>query len=107
MVPDSPDGSTRSVPPLGGVAVEVLRFGADRLDRALNGELREPGRDARYYVHRDGRITDGTAAPHVVARRRASRVGAGGPRDAQSTRSTTSASAWLLLSSYRFASDIS
>lgn len=49
--------------PLGGVAAEVFRFGAEWLERALDGELREPGRDVRHYVHADGRTTDGTAAP--------------------------------------------
>ncbi|MGV9267313.1 alpha/beta hydrolase [Kitasatospora sp. NPDC003701] len=49
--------------PLGGVAAEVFRFGAEWLERALAGELAEPGRDARYYVHSDGRTTDGTADP--------------------------------------------
>ncbi|WNF01298.1 alpha/beta hydrolase [Streptomyces luomodiensis] len=49
--------------PLGGTAAEVFRFGTEWLERALNGELREPGRDVRHYVHRDGRITDHTANP--------------------------------------------
>jgi cephalosporin-C deacetylase-like acetyl esterase len=49
--------------PLGGVAAEVFRFGAEWLERALNGEFAEPGRDVRHYVHRDGRTTDGTANP--------------------------------------------
>jgi pimeloyl-ACP methyl ester carboxylesterase len=49
--------------PLGGTAAEVFRFGADWLERALNGEFREPGRDVRHYVHRDGRTTDHTANP--------------------------------------------
>lgn len=49
--------------PLGGTAAEVFRFGAEWLERALNGELREPGRDVRHYVHRDGRTTDHTANP--------------------------------------------
>ncbi|MFE4024418.1 alpha/beta hydrolase [Streptomyces sp. NPDC059101] len=49
--------------PLGGVAAEVFRFGAEWLERALDGELAEPGRDVRHYVHRDGRTTDGTAHP--------------------------------------------
>ncbi|MFG3053959.1 alpha/beta hydrolase [Kitasatospora sp. NPDC048239] len=49
--------------PLGGVAAEVFRFGAEWLERALAGELAEPGRDARYYVHADGGTTDGTANP--------------------------------------------
>jgi len=49
--------------PLGGTAAEVFRFGAEWLERALNGEFREPGRDVRHYVHRDGRTTDGTAIP--------------------------------------------
>lgn len=49
--------------PLGGVAAEVFRFGAEWLERALNGAFAEPGRDVRHYVHRDGRTTDGTANP--------------------------------------------
>ncbi|MFE5585333.1 alpha/beta hydrolase [Kitasatospora sp. NPDC056531] len=49
--------------PLGGVAAEVFRFGAEWVERALNGEFREPGRDVRHYVHSDGRTTDGTANP--------------------------------------------
>ncbi|MEV7937657.1 alpha/beta hydrolase [Kitasatospora sp. NPDC088264] len=49
--------------PLGGTAAEVFRFGAEWVERALNGELAEPGRDVRHYVHSDGRTTDGTANP--------------------------------------------
>ncbi|MFE0026593.1 alpha/beta hydrolase [Amycolatopsis sp. NPDC059021] len=49
--------------PLGGAAAEVFRFGAEWLERALAGELSQPGRDVRRYVHRDGRTTDGTANP--------------------------------------------
>ncbi|MGW5110235.1 alpha/beta hydrolase [Nocardia sp. NPDC004123] len=49
--------------PLGGVAAEVFRFGAEWLERALTGEFTTPGRDVRHYVHRDGRTTDGTADP--------------------------------------------
>ncbi|RDI63354.1 alpha/beta hydrolase [Nocardia pseudobrasiliensis] len=49
--------------PLGGVAAEAFRFGAEWLERALSGELAEPGRDVRHYIHRDGRTTDGTADP--------------------------------------------
>jgi cephalosporin-C deacetylase-like acetyl esterase len=49
--------------PLGGVAAEVFRFGAEWLERALDGGFREPGRDVRHYVHSDGRTTDGTADP--------------------------------------------
>ncbi|MEV6555721.1 alpha/beta hydrolase [Nocardia sp. NPDC051756] len=49
--------------PLGGVAAEVFRFGAEWLERALSGEFADPGRDVRHYVHSDGRITDGTADP--------------------------------------------
>lgn len=49
--------------PLGGAAAEVFRFGAEWVERALNGEFAEPGRDVRHYVHRDGRTTDGTANP--------------------------------------------
>ncbi|MEV6973907.1 alpha/beta hydrolase [Kitasatospora sp. NPDC093806] len=49
--------------PLGGVAAEVFRFGAEWLERALAGELAEPGRDVRHYVRADGGTTDGTAHP--------------------------------------------
>ncbi|MFJ4920913.1 alpha/beta hydrolase [Streptomyces sp. NPDC088725] len=49
--------------PLGGVAAEIFRFGAEWVERALAGELAEPGRDVRHYVHSDGRTTDGTANP--------------------------------------------
>ena len=49
--------------PLGGTAAEVFRFGAEWVERALNGEFRESGRDRRHYVHHDGRTTDGTANP--------------------------------------------
>ncbi|MEY9930004.1 cephalosporin-C deacetylase-like acetyl esterase [Catenulispora sp. GP43] len=49
--------------PLGGAAAEVFRYGAEWLERALNGEFREPGRDVRHYVHSDGGVTDGTAYP--------------------------------------------
>ncbi|MEU8714222.1 alpha/beta hydrolase [Streptomyces sp. NPDC048663] len=49
--------------PLGGVAAEVFRFGAEWVERALDGQLSASGRDARYYVHRDGGTTDGTAKP--------------------------------------------
>lgn len=49
--------------PLGGVAAEVFRFGAEWLERALDGEFAEPGRDVRHYVHHDGRTTDGSADP--------------------------------------------
>ncbi|MEU9042824.1 MULTISPECIES: alpha/beta hydrolase [unclassified Kitasatospora] len=49
--------------PLGGTAAEVFRFGAEWVERALNGEFAEPGRDVRHYVHDDGRTTDGTADP--------------------------------------------
>ncbi|MFI6054491.1 alpha/beta hydrolase [Streptomyces violascens] len=49
--------------PLGGTAAEVFRFGAEWIERALNGEFTEPGRDVRHYVHRDGHTTDGTANP--------------------------------------------
>ncbi|MBD0694095.1 alpha/beta hydrolase [Streptomyces sp. CBMA123] len=49
--------------PLGGAAAEVFRFGAEWVERALNGEFAEPGRDVRHYVHADGRTTDGTANP--------------------------------------------
>ncbi|MEU7143473.1 alpha/beta hydrolase [Nocardia sp. NPDC046473] len=49
--------------PLGGVAAEVFRFGAEWLERALAGDFHTPGRDARHYVHRDGRTTTGSATP--------------------------------------------
>jgi hypothetical protein len=49
--------------PLGGTAAEVFRFGAEWVERALNGEFAEPGRDVRHYVRSDGRTTDGTADP--------------------------------------------
>ncbi|MGW7447482.1 alpha/beta hydrolase [Kitasatospora sp. NPDC054795] len=49
--------------PLGGVAAEAFRFGAEWLQRALAGEFADPGRDVRHYVHRDGRTTDGSADP--------------------------------------------
>ncbi|MFF8909496.1 alpha/beta hydrolase [Streptomyces olivaceoviridis] len=49
--------------PLGGVAAEVFRFGAEWVERALAGELSAAGRDVRHYVHADGRTTDGTAEP--------------------------------------------
>ncbi|WP_327068448.1 alpha/beta hydrolase [Kitasatospora sp. NBC_01250] len=49
--------------PLGGVAAEVFRFGAEWVERALNGEFRAPGRDVRHYVRRDGSTVDGTANP--------------------------------------------
>ncbi|RJQ78880.1 alpha/beta hydrolase [Amycolatopsis panacis] len=49
--------------PLGGVAAEMMRFGADWLERVLAGELAEPGRDERYYVRCDGEVTEGTAEP--------------------------------------------
>ncbi|MFD4531920.1 alpha/beta hydrolase [Kitasatospora sp. NPDC058397] len=49
--------------PLGGVAAEIFRFGAEWIERALNGEFAEAGRDVRHYVHHDGRTTDGTANP--------------------------------------------
>ncbi|GGN95322.1 hypothetical protein GCM10011579_095770 [Streptomyces albiflavescens] len=49
--------------PLGQVAAEIFRFGAEWLERALNGAFQEPGRDVRHYVHRDGPTTDGSANP--------------------------------------------
>lgn len=49
--------------PLGGVAAEMFRFGAEWVERALNGALQEPGRDVRHYVRRDGTTADGTADP--------------------------------------------
>ncbi|TQF04964.1 alpha/beta hydrolase [Kitasatospora acidiphila] len=49
--------------PLGGVAAEAFRFGAEWLERALDGEFGTPGRDVRHYVHRDGRTTDHSADP--------------------------------------------
>lgn len=49
--------------PLGGVAAEIFRFGAEWLQRALNGEFADPGRDIRHYVRRDGGVTVGTNRP--------------------------------------------
>ncbi|MDX3071117.1 alpha/beta hydrolase [Streptomyces sp. MI02-7b] len=49
--------------PLGGVAAETFRYGAEWIERALAGELGTPGRDERYYVHSDGRTTKGCANP--------------------------------------------
>lgn len=49
--------------PLGGTAAEVFAFGAEWLTRALDGEFGTPGRDERFFVHRDGRTTEGTADP--------------------------------------------
>ncbi|MFF3109990.1 alpha/beta hydrolase [Kitasatospora sp. NPDC057904] len=49
--------------PLGGVAAEVFRFGAEWLERALAGEFATPGRDVRHYVRRDGSTVDGSADP--------------------------------------------
>lgn len=46
-----------------GVAAEAFRFGAEWLERALDGEFGAPGRDVRHYVHRDGRTTDHSADP--------------------------------------------
>ncbi|OKH62652.1 dipeptidyl aminopeptidase [Mycobacterium sp. SWH-M3] len=49
--------------PLGGVAAEIFRFGAEWLQRTLAGEFTEKGRDVRHYVCRDGGVTDGTNHP--------------------------------------------
>ncbi|OHX21137.1 dipeptidyl aminopeptidase [Chromobacterium sphagni] len=51
--------------PLGGVAAEIFRYGAEWLERALNGDpaLNQPGRDVRHYLQRDGKIVDGSANP--------------------------------------------
>jgi cephalosporin-C deacetylase-like acetyl esterase len=49
--------------PLGGVAAEMFSFSAEWIVRALDGDFDEPGRDERYFVHRDGRTTDGSADP--------------------------------------------
>jgi cephalosporin-C deacetylase-like acetyl esterase len=49
--------------PLGGAAAEVFRFGAEWLERALDGAFHEPGRDVRHYVRRDGSTTDDSADP--------------------------------------------
>lgn len=49
--------------PLGGVAAEIFRYGAEWLERVLAGELSEPGRDVRHYLQRDGQVTDGSADP--------------------------------------------
>jgi Dipeptidyl aminopeptidases/acylaminoacyl-peptidases len=48
--------------PLGGVAAEMFRYGADWSLKALNGGFAE-GSDKRYYAHVDGRITEGEAQP--------------------------------------------
>ncbi|RNB84498.1 alpha/beta hydrolase [Brevibacillus fluminis] len=48
--------------PLGGVAAEIFRFGAEWAERALNGEFASD-RDERAFVHRNGRVTEGSAAP--------------------------------------------
>ncbi|MGY5045422.1 hypothetical protein ACWDE0_07145 [Streptomyces sp. 900105755] len=56
------------------------RFGAEWIQRTLNGEFTQPGRDVRHYGHNDGRTTDGTANPtwrlgttptHITATRQA------------------------------------
>lgn len=49
--------------PLGGVAAEFFRLGADWLGRVLNGEFREAGRDVQYYVKQNGETVDGDARP--------------------------------------------
>ncbi|MGW6462787.1 alpha/beta hydrolase family protein [Streptomyces rubiginosohelvolus] len=49
--------------PIGGVAAEYFRFGAEWLERALDGAFQEPGRDVRHYHHRNGDTVDGTANP--------------------------------------------
>jgi cephalosporin-C deacetylase-like acetyl esterase len=49
--------------PLGGVAAEIFRYGADWIERVFAGDLSEPGRDARYFMQRNGDITDGSADP--------------------------------------------
>ncbi|MEU6619096.1 alpha/beta hydrolase family protein [Streptomyces parvus] len=49
--------------PIGGVAAEYFRFGAEWLERALDGAFQEPGRDVRHYHHRNGDTVDGTATP--------------------------------------------
>ncbi|AMM19445.1 dipeptidyl aminopeptidase [Frondihabitans sp. PAMC 28766] len=49
--------------PLGGVAAEMCRFGADWLSRALTGEFDGTSMDERYFVHTDGDTTDGSADP--------------------------------------------
>lgn len=49
--------------PLGGVAAEIFRYGAEWLERVLAGELSQAGRDVRHYVQRDGTISDESADP--------------------------------------------
>jgi cephalosporin-C deacetylase-like acetyl esterase len=48
--------------PLGGVAKEMYAYGAEWLRRALDSEF-DGGRDQRYYVQQDGRVTRDTAYP--------------------------------------------
>jgi cephalosporin-C deacetylase-like acetyl esterase len=48
--------------PLGGVANEMYHYGAEWLHRALGGEF-DAGRDQRYYLRRNGQVTEATADP--------------------------------------------
>ncbi|MED2789307.1 alpha/beta hydrolase [Bacillus thuringiensis] len=48
--------------PLGGVAAEIFRFGAEWVELALEGNFKA-NHDERYYMHRDGGVTEGTAFP--------------------------------------------
>ncbi|AHV97643.1 MULTISPECIES: alpha/beta hydrolase [Paenibacillus] len=48
--------------PLGGVAAEIFRYGAEWTERALNGGF-AANTDNRYYVHTDGGVTEGSALP--------------------------------------------
>lgn len=49
--------------PLGSVAAEIFRSGAEWLERVLAGELSEAGRDVRHHVQRNGTVSDGNADP--------------------------------------------
>jgi dienelactone hydrolase len=49
--------------PLGGVAAEVFRFGAEWIERGLRGEFDVDGRDERRYMPREGEVRTGTASP--------------------------------------------
>lgn len=50
--------------PLGGVAAEVFRLAAEWLQRAINGEPAETGRDVRRYVQATGARPTAPPAPH-------------------------------------------
>ncbi|WP_031465929.1 alpha/beta hydrolase family protein [Sciscionella sediminilitoris] len=49
--------------PLGGVAAEVFAYSAEWVRRTLDGAFDTPGRDERFFVHRDGETTEGSADP--------------------------------------------